>query len=115
MPPGHDPFGRRMLPQGRELTEDGGDEPFYEISNFLNRRINATTCELEYQVRWKNWGRVHQKWLPISALNNAAELLDDCDTRHPPTVEERRKFFGIFWESYYMHRKNSSIDLNVYG
>lgn len=90
-PKGKDPFGRRILPEAGELIEDNDEKLFYEISKLLNRRVHPKTGELQYHVRWNHWGPSHQKWLPISALDNAAELRAEYDELHPPTTEEKRK------------------------
>jgi hypothetical protein len=54
------------------VLEDGGYEP-------------------RYLVRWKGWGKEHDEWHGLDDLENAMELVDAFDSKHPRSREPPRR------------------------
>ena len=43
--------------------------------------------EPRYLVRWNGWGREHDEWHGLDDLENAMELVDAFDNKHPRSRE----------------------------
>ena len=78
--PGHDPYGRNTPEPPPVITEDGEHE--YTIERLLDRRTRYG--KLHYLVKWLNYGNEYNVWYDIEDLQNAQDLIQDYDLRHPP-------------------------------
>jgi hypothetical protein len=47
--------------------------------------------EPRYLVRWKGWGREHDEWHGLDDLENAMELVNAFDNKHPRSREPPRR------------------------
>lgn len=63
----------------------------YEIEKLIDRR--GTGRNVKYLVKWKDCGNEHNVWYPVHALQEARELMDECDARIDanPTYNRREK------------------------
>ena len=96
-----DPYARASTQPVPPVVEEGQDQAVnsefaskykpYEIERLLERR--GTGRNIKYLVKWKNCGNEHNAWYPVHALQNARDLMEECDSRVEvdPTRNRRQK------------------------
>lgn len=80
-----------------EETQDNLDPDFttqyrpYVIERLLDRR--GTGRNVKYLVKWEDHGNEHNVWYPVHALQEAKDLMAECDARlaSDPTKDRRER------------------------
>ena len=82
-----------LLQAGPEVDPKFAEEnrPF-EIEKLLERRGEGDTAT--YLVKWKEHGNEHNVWYPVHALQQAKELMEECDARIAADLPRQRKQRG---------------------
>jgi hypothetical protein len=86
-----DPYHRPFpLPRQPLVTQQDGAE-LKAIERILKRRVNTSTGQLEYLVKWERRTSSHNQWLSTTQLHTAKEMRQDFDAQFPLTEQEVRK------------------------
>jgi hypothetical protein len=59
----------------KNKLQNQGDE--FEVESIVGTRV--LNNNRYYQVKWLNYGNEHNKWLPVTELNNCADLVKEFE------------------------------------
>lgn len=81
-PAGEDPFNRPLQEHPESLEVDGKTD-HWEIERLLNIRVTrkGRGQKIQYLVKWRGWGYEYNEWYNLADLQNALELVQECDDR----------------------------------
>lgn len=90
-PKEYDPY-HRSRPEGQPVTdmEDPDVKDRYEIEKLIDRRVvkakgrgsKDKEPEVEYLVKWKDWGPAHNVWYKVPDLDKAKDFMEEYDRRY---------------------------------
>ena len=93
LPHHESPFPGRHLAEPGPIEVEGDEE--YEVEEILDSRLFGRWKKLQYLVRWKDWGPVHDSWEDAGNVTNSPQKVADYYARFPaaprPKNPRRRK------------------------